>query len=54
MEASSEEIRLGETEGRESKGRGRKEMRGERQGKKSEKRENSRNKESGRRMEDLG
>ena len=53
VETSPGKIKVGKAEGGESKRRSRKEIRGERQEKKTEKREDDGSKESGRRMRDL-
>ena len=54
VEISLEKIRMEKAKGGRSKRRSRKETKGERQEKETEKGENNRNKESGRRMGDLG
>jgi len=56
VEASTREARIGETEGRRSKGGSRKKKRGKREGKEEEtkKGENSRSKESSRGVGDMG
>ena len=54
VETSAGEVRMEKAEEKGSKGRSREEMRGERQEKETEKREDNGSKESGRRMGDLG